>query len=150
MKKEVDARSVMALKDGQESTGGCSWDLLYTILRANFDGGLVGSYVLHAEKIETDGEAEYRDGVSVTSLVDHGGKVEVLFEGGSIEANFVIGADGPSSVVRRLLAPEAERKYVGYVAWRGTVLETQLSQETRDLFRDHGVLYHAKGTQVVL
>lgn len=150
VKKEVPLRVLVGLKDGQDSTGGCSWDLLYTVVRANFDGGLEGSYIQPAEKLDTDGEAEYRDGVNVTSIIDHGDRVEVLYEGGSIEADFVVGADGPGSMVRKLLVPEAERKYVGYVAWRGTVPESELSKETRDLLCDHAGLHHAKGTQVVL
>jgi 2-polyprenyl-6-methoxyphenol hydroxylase-like FAD-dependent oxidoreductase len=50
---------------------------------------------------------------------------------GCIEANIVIGADGASSTVRRLLLPEVDRTYAGYVAWRGTVKESLLPEETR-------------------
>ena len=150
MKNEVSARLAAGLREGLPGSGGCSWDLLYTILRANFDGGLEGSYVLPAEKFESDGEANYLDDVEVTSLRENGDQVEILYSEGSLMADFVVGADGPSSVVRKLLLPEEGRKYVGYVAWRGTVKETELSKETRELLNDHVGIYQGKGTQVIL
>lgn len=114
-----------------------SWDLLYHILRANFDGRLEGSYVTTAEKVKGDGVANYLSGVRVVDLKEVGGLVEVEYEAMdgskySLEADIVIGADGPSSTVRKLLLPDAERSYVGYVTWRGTVKESLLSEETRD------------------
>ena len=34
-----------------------------------------------------------------------------------------------------MLCPGIERSYVGYVAWRGTVIENQVSEATKTLFR---------------
>jgi 2-polyprenyl-6-methoxyphenol hydroxylase-like FAD-dependent oxidoreductase len=114
-----------------------SWDLLYHILRANFDGRLEGSYVQAAENMDGDGMARYLSGVRVTDLKDIGELVKVEFEGvdgkETLVADIVIGADGPSSTVRRLLLPEAERTYAGYVTWRGTVKESLLSEGVRNL-----------------
>jgi hypothetical protein len=52
-----------------------------------------------------------------------------------IEADLIIGADGPDSFVRSKYAPEVKRNYCGYIAWRGTVLESEVSDETRHIFR---------------
>ena len=46
--------------------------------------------------------------------------------GGQIEADLVIAADGSASFIRRILQPELKPKYTGYVAWRGTVLESDV------------------------
>jgi 2-polyprenyl-6-methoxyphenol hydroxylase-like FAD-dependent oxidoreductase len=114
-----------------------SWDLLYNILRANFDGGYATGYVNAAEKKESDGKATYLSGMRVTDLQEVGSdRVKVEYENtdgskGSLEADVVVGADGPNSTVRKLLLPEVERSYAGYVAWRGIVQESLLSETTR-------------------
>jgi 2-polyprenyl-6-methoxyphenol hydroxylase-like FAD-dependent oxidoreductase len=117
--------------------GSASWDLLYNVLRANFDGGYATGYVEAAAREESDGKAVYPLGARLTSIQGLGnGRVAVQYEGvnGRLEqrtADFVVGADGPSSTVRKLLLPLAERTYAGYVAWRGTVKESLVSEETR-------------------
>ena len=74
----------------------------------------------------------------------NGGRLMVRYkdhaDGGSdgqVLADMVIGADGPNSIVRKMfLEPgQADRKYAGYVAWRGVVPEHQVSEETRQTFR---------------
>lgn len=112
-----------------------SWDLLYNVLRANFDGGYKDGYVRASGREEGDGEATYLDGVRMTGLKEFGDGVTVEYENadgrkGSLEADIVVGADGPSSTVRKLLLPEMERTYAGYVAWRGVVKDSLLSEET--------------------
>lgn len=64
-------------------------------------------------------------------------------------ADFVIGADGPSSTVRRFLEPKVNRRYGGYVAWRGVVNEGDMSEESRDLFIGNFVAFHAHQTQII-
>lgn len=133
----------------------CSWDLLYNMLRANFDGGYEAGYVEAAKTETTDGKAIYLFGVRVTDLVDlEAEKVRAVFlnaQGGKedLEADIVIGADGINSFVRQLLQPEIERKYVGYVAWRGTVKANLLSKATRDTFGDYGTFFHCKENQIL-
>jgi 2-polyprenyl-6-methoxyphenol hydroxylase-like FAD-dependent oxidoreductase len=123
----------------REKSGGtsriASWDLLYNILRANFDGGYEEGYIDAAEKREGDGIAKYLSGVRVTDLKEVGNVLKVEYEStggtGSMDADIVVGADGPSSTVRKLLLSDVERTYAGYVAWRGTVKESFLSEETK-------------------
>ena len=50
-------------------------------------------------------------------------------------ADIVIGADGPDSFIRSKYLPDLKRKYVGYIAWRGTVPESEVSPSTRDIFK---------------
>lgn len=60
--------------------------------------------------------------------------VEVRFVSGRSErADLVVFADGISSVGRKRLDPDSELIYSGYIGWRGTVAESDVTQETRDL-----------------
>lgn len=141
-----------------------SWDLLYNVLRRGFDGGGDDGYFPHLknngmgkvdESGKNDGIGEYLYGHKVTSLKDVGSDgVEVGFEdrdgiGGSLKANMVIGADGPSSTVRKILLPHVERTYAGYVAWRGTVLESEVEAETRECFAEKFTFFHSEGLQIL-
>lgn len=133
----------------------CSWDLLYNMLRADFDGGYETGYVEAAKTEATDRKVVYLSGIRVTDLVDLGAenvKVEFLdVHGvkGDLEADIVIGADGMNSSVRQLLQPKIERKYTGYVAWRGTVQANLLSKETRETFGDYGTFFYCKENQIL-
>ena len=48
-----------------------------------------------------------------------------------MNADLIVGADGFRSTVRSLVAPETVPVYGGYVAWRGLMAETDLSNEFR-------------------
>jgi 2-polyprenyl-6-methoxyphenol hydroxylase-like FAD-dependent oxidoreductase len=135
--------------------GTCSWDLLYNVLRANFDGGYEKGYVAAARKVEGDGKARYLSGVRFVGVQDLGEdlvKVEYEDQNGklkTLDANILIGADGPSSTVRKLMQPETERSYAGYVAWRGNVIESEVSQETLDVIGENVTFFYYKGGHIL-
>jgi 2-polyprenyl-6-methoxyphenol hydroxylase-like FAD-dependent oxidoreductase len=54
-----------------------SWDSLYNILRANFDGGYKAGYIEAAEKKEGEGDASYLSGFRVTNLLEVGNSVKL-------------------------------------------------------------------------
>ena len=61
----------------------------------------------------------------------------VHFAGGDTHpCDLVVGADGIGSTVREAVAPRTPTTYAGYVAWRGTVLESGLSPSTAEVFAD--------------
>jgi 2,6-dihydroxypyridine 3-monooxygenase len=63
--------------------------------------------------------------------------VQVRFADGSTAAyDLLVCADGIASNARAVLQPQARPAYAGYVAWRGTVEERQLSPAVRDLLAD--------------
>lgn len=101
-----------------------NWSTLYHALRASFDG----------ENGLSDGDAKYNEGCQVVSLREDGDGilVEYLFEDQSHKSrvDVVIAADGASSTVRRLLLPEVNRTYAGYVIWRGLVPEQDVNRQT--------------------
>jgi 2,6-dihydroxypyridine 3-monooxygenase len=63
--------------------------------------------------------------------------VEVRFVSGRRErADLVVFADGISSPSRSRISPGTELVYSGYVGWRGTVPESEVSPQTFDLLHD--------------
>ncbi|KAK5163479.1 uncharacterized protein LTR77_010661 [Saxophila tyrrhenica] len=131
-----------------------SWDLLYHLLRWRVEG-LESEYVEGLERDERP-KADYENGCIVTNVEDAGSEgVKLTWthkdrgEGQTATADLVVAADGASSSIRRMLMPEVERKYAGYVAWRGTVPETELSDAAKDAFVEKFTFFHQTGTQIL-
>ena len=83
-----------------------SWGLMYRFLRAQMP------------------EACYHNGYVLTSLQQHADKVTARFHNGTtVEADWLIGADGTRSTVRQQVAPEVLVNYCGYFGWRGLIDE---------------------------
>jgi 2,6-dihydroxypyridine 3-monooxygenase len=60
---------------------------------------------------------ENRDDAATLSLTD----------GQTLEADLVVCADGIRSTGRRIMLPDAQPRYAGYLAWRGTINSDELS-----------------------
>ncbi|KAH7076006.1 monooxygenase [Paraphoma chrysanthemicola] len=130
-----------------------SWDLVYHMLRANVDG-VKSDYCEVPEDDPGSGKVTHLHGHKVTGLKEKGEKVLVQYEThegktGQMEADLVIGADGPSSTIRSIFTPNVERTYAGYVALRGTVPENEVTLETREAFSERFTFFHAKGIQIL-
>jgi 2-polyprenyl-6-methoxyphenol hydroxylase-like FAD-dependent oxidoreductase len=111
---------------------------LYYRLRANFDG--LGSNYCNVPKgfEEGGGTGVYLDECTVEDVqYDRSREQVVLSYRDSkgvvkkMEADLVIGTDGPSSKIRQIFLPDVERQYVGYIGWRGTVQEKEISEESK-------------------
>ncbi|KAI0903247.1 hypothetical protein F4823DRAFT_636468 [Ustulina deusta] len=118
-----------------------NWDTLYYRLRSCFDGYASKGYPSPPLPTKTDGPVVYdfhNQVVDVTRTSEDEMTVSVLnhdtSEISNIKADLVIGADGPDSFVRSKYLPSVKRKYVGYIAWRGTVPESEVSMSTRAIF----------------
>lgn len=117
-----------------------SWSVLYYRLRANFDGFASEYCPQPPVATEKEGKAIYHTQKRVTDVSYTDGSVTVRFEDllrgvhDSLHADLVIAADGSNSIIRRMLLPEVQRPYAGYLAWRGTVREGDVSEETRKIF----------------
>jgi 2-polyprenyl-6-methoxyphenol hydroxylase-like FAD-dependent oxidoreductase len=131
-----------------------SWDLVYHILRANFDG-VESAYCHVPPQQEGHGIARHLHGHKVTSVKQlDNGQVEVAYTtaddtSGTLTADLIIGADGPSSTLRSILQPDVQRTYAGYVALRGTVPENSVSDTTRTTFSERFTFFHAPGIQIL-
>lgn len=140
-----------------------SWDLLYHVLRANFDGHK-NDYVKEVPKQITEdaerGYAVYQHGSLVTGLEETSVGATVSWKStlpghdGEVEepllADSVIVADGSSSAMRPILSPSSPTKtYAGYVAFRGTVPESELSPEAAAVFSEKFAFYHSGSIQIL-
>ncbi|CAL3968274.1 unnamed protein product [Diplocarpon coronariae] len=133
-----------------------SWSVIYYRLRANFDGLASGFCAKPPAAGEHDGSAIFDLGKQVTRLsVDGGVRVEYtdLADGdkpAEVTADMVILADGANSRLRHALFPEVERRYAGYVAFRGTVPESEVSEETKKAFDPNLTYFCFKGKYILL
>ncbi|KAI0002773.1 FAD/NAD(P)-binding domain-containing protein [Xylariaceae sp. FL0662B] len=100
-----------------------SWDTFYFRLRSLFDGYLSSYYPSPPHSMAIEGCCRYEY------------QKEVLDLGSTNDA------DGPDSAVRTKYLPNVRRKYVGYIAWRGTVPEEEVSEGTREIFKDSITLH---------
>lgn len=83
-----------------------SWYAIYRTLRSSFP------------------DEQYHAGSVLNGFTQTDGRVLARFaERGDVEADLLVCADGSQSETRRQLLPEVERRYAGYVAWRGTLEE---------------------------
>lgn len=127
-----------------------SWDTYYFRLRSLFDGYLSSYNPQPPLSRDTDGSVFYKSRTKVLDITreSHSGSKVVLSlvdcnsdEISQMEADLIIGADGPDSFVRSKYLPDVKRRYMGYVAWRGIVPESDISVETRELL-DRGAIVH--------
>ena len=117
-----------------------SWSVLYYRLRANFDSFKRAFCPDPLTCSENEGTAKYDVGKKAINVFYKDSLVEVEFADistggrGFVEADLVIVAEGANSTIRQRLLPNVRHQYSGYVAWRGTVPEEEVSEETRKLF----------------
>ena len=136
-----------------------SWDVLYHRMRALFDGLASEYYPTLPPRIsEKNGKASFECGRRVTGLVDAEATVIVEYEDlssgvdSSVSADLVIVAGGASCEIRSLLLPDSDlqRPYSGYLVWRGTVHESDVSEETKRHFDQENTLFVGDQTYVIV
>ena len=115
------------------------WNVLYYRLRAMFDGFKSPLCPVPPRNSPTDGVATFDVAKEVTDIHEEGDKIcaQVIDSAGNhktIEADLILDAGGAYSKIKAKMMPDTEHPYAGYVAWRGTVPETEVSELTRSLF----------------
>ncbi len=78
----------------------------------------------------------YRKGESVVAFSQRNDECHVITDKDKLyDFDYLIGADGVDSVVRKSLYPESSPQYAGYVAWRGTTVLSPLMNQK--IFQNH-------------
>lgn len=87
--------------------------------------------------LEDFGPERYHLGEHFVGLDQDADGVELRFVSGlRVSADLVVFADGISSTGRRRLLPDVAPSYSGYVGWRGTVPESEVSASTLEKLLD--------------
>lgn len=122
-----------------------TWKCVYNMLRVA---------LLSGERVMSS--AVYEMGTRVEGVKAEGGKVIVTYRTlgndtvQTLEANFLVAADGAHSTVRKLVSTEdVKPKYAGYVTWRGRVPEDVVSPETRDALQKRCVVMRVQGGYMI-
>jgi len=88
-------------------------------------------FTVYGRLLEAFGSDHYLVGKEAVGFDQDDDTVRIHFaDGTSTEADLLVCADGVNSVFRRQLLPDVERRYSGYVAWRGMVPEENLPPDT--------------------
>lgn len=133
-----------------------SWAVLYYRLRANYDGFASDFCPQPPKPTEGDGIVIYDVGKRATNLTLSGSTVTVYFdnlltnEQGSVQGDLVILADGASSSLNSVLFPAIQRTYAGYVAFRGTIPEADVSEEAKKVFDPYLSYFTFKNGYILL
>ena len=149
-------RNLKAKHEFQRPMKMSSWNVLYYRFRANFDG-LRSPYCADVPmESEQVGKAVYDQGKRATEVQMVKDMVSITFDDlvnhttGTLSADLVLIADGAASPMRGLFQPQLQHIYAGYVAWRGTVVESSVSDETRNTFQNKTTIHAADGGYVAL
>jgi 2-polyprenyl-6-methoxyphenol hydroxylase-like FAD-dependent oxidoreductase len=140
-----------------------SWDLLYHLLRTNYDG-VKSEYASVPDAEDGEGTVAYEYGCTVTDIkvpestsssgLNYSEPVKITIkhktgETSTTDADIVIAADGPSSTIRARYLPDVKRTYAGYVAWRGTVPEDQVSEAAAKVLIEKFTFFHTQHIQIL-
>jgi 2,6-dihydroxypyridine 3-monooxygenase len=92
---------------------------------------------LHRALLDSLGAPPYHLDSEVVGFAQDAAGVSVdLHDGQRVSGDLLVCSDGIHSTARRRLLPDLEPTYAGYVGWRGTVSEAELSPGTYATFSD--------------
>ena len=106
---------------------------------------------IYSRLFDVFGEEHYHRGQQVNGIEQSSDGVSLHFTSGdSVEVDLAIFADGILSAGRALLSPQTIPEYAGYVGWRGTVPESELSSGTLMQFADAMSYFVGKNTHIIM
>ena len=101
-------------------------------------GSLISSWnTIYRGLLSDFGEDHYHLRKEVTGFSQTDDRVQVRFsDGDTAGADLLVAADGITSLARSILNPGVSPSYAGYVAWRGTIPESDLTPRAREQLAD--------------
>jgi 2,6-dihydroxypyridine 3-monooxygenase len=94
-------------------------------------------FELYRGLLDAFGAEHYHLSTELAHLDNRGDEVMLsMADGQTLTADLVVCADGIRSAGRRIMVPEAQPHYAGYVAWRGTIGRDELSGDTARILSD--------------
>ena len=94
-------------------------------------------FELYRGLLDAFGTEHYHLSTQLAHLNNRGDQVALsLTDGETLTADLLVCADGIRSTGRAILVPDAQPRYVGYVAWRGTIGRNELSDRTASILRN--------------
>lgn len=134
-----------------------TWEAIYYRLRANFDCHESDYCPEPPAAASNESLSTYEHGKRLIRVeLDTEGKPVAHvrnLENDEVEmhrADYIIGADGANSTLRRNLLPHLSRSEFGYCIWRGTVPVSQVSEETRNAIGNRTIVYQLPGSYAVM
>jgi 2,6-dihydroxypyridine 3-monooxygenase len=98
---------------------------------------LASYFELYQGLLDAFGPEHYHLSTQLAHLDNRDDEVALsLTDGQTLTADLVVCADGIRSTGRTILAPDAQPRYAGYVAWRGTIERDELTGGTASILRD--------------
>ena len=98
---------------------------------------LVSYFELYQRLLDAFGTEHYHLSTQLAHLDNRADEVALsLTDGQTLTADLVVCADGIRSTGRTILLPDAQPRYAGYVAWRGTIARDELTGGTASILRD--------------
>jgi 2-polyprenyl-6-methoxyphenol hydroxylase-like FAD-dependent oxidoreductase len=86
----------------------------------------------------------YRAGSEVSAVTQTSKVAATLVDGTIVESDLFLSADGSGSATRRRMLPDVAARYAGYVAWRGTLDESDVPRELLSFFNDRFTFSEAR------
>jgi 2,6-dihydroxypyridine 3-monooxygenase len=93
-------------------------------------------YTLHKGLLDCFDQARYHLGAGMTGFRQNDDSITLELGDVEVTGDLLVCADGIHSTARRILLPDVTPRYAGYVGWRGTVREDELSTGTLGLLQD--------------
>jgi 2,6-dihydroxypyridine 3-monooxygenase len=99
-------------------------------------------YSLYRNLLDMLDDERYHLGREMVGLTQDADGVTVqLADGEETRCDLLVCADGIQSTARRLLLPDLEHRYAGYVGWRGALEEDDLTDGAREAVSDALIYY---------
>lgn len=106
---------------------------------------------IYTRLFQVFGTSRYHRGQQVIGLEQTPDSATIeLSSGQRVEADLVVFADGIRSAGRSLLSPQTKPRYAGYVGWRGTVPESELTPRALEKISDAMNYFVGDNTHIIL